>query len=457
MMSRLVEVSLILGVGFAALAFGGTEAPTFALVQILFFGVAALVLTRGPASFPKFTTPWALAIPAMLTALVLLQLCPLPSGLVQRLTGREDSIPWANSHLSIEPFSTRAHILILLSCFVAFYFAQIARKDRDRTMRLIAAFLVLGTFEALYGSVQYLGGWQKIFFYAKQFDLEEATGTYINRNHYAGMLEMILPFSLALLFFEYGKLRRTGSAAAGTIKQLPTRQTLQKLVLCLSIAVVLFAGLLFSRSRMGIVAGSASLLVIFALAGASRFQERMGILLSLLFVAISICLAIWIGPGPIVERFADVQQEFSKSEQSRLSIWRDARTLARQDPIFGTGLGTFPVAYTAVQTTFPGQFVNHAHNDYLELAIDLGLPAALILFAVIFFILARAVRTFLSASALFERSVALGCAGSIVAILLHSLADFNLYIPANAVLFSTILGMALRPQESTVMGKASCA
>ena len=438
-MSRLVEVSLILGVGFAALAFGGTEAPTFALVQILFFGVAALVLARGPASFPKFTTPWALAIPAMLTALVLLQLCPLPSGLVQRLTGREDSIPWANPHLSIEPFSTRAHILILLSCFVAFYFAQIARKDRDRTMRLIAAFLVLGTFEALYGSVQYLGGWQKIFFYAKQFDLEEATGTYINRNHYAGMLEMILPFSLALLFFEYGKLRRTGSTTSRTIKQLLTRQTLQKLVLCLSIAVVLFAGLLFSRSRMGIVAGLASLLVIFALAGASRFQGRMGILLSILFVGISICLAIWIGPGPIVGRFADVQQEFSKSEQSRLSIWRDARTLVRQDPIFGTGLGTFPVAYTAVQTTFPGQFVNHAHNDYVELAIDLGLPGALILFAAIFFILARAVRTFLFAPGLFERSVALGCAGSIVAILLHSLTDFNLYIPANAVLFSTIL------------------
>jgi O-antigen ligase len=454
-MSRLVEVSLILGVGFAVLAFGGTEAPTFALVQFLFFGVVALVLANGPERFLKFTTPWGLAIPAMLTVVVLLQLCPLPSTLVHRLTGRENSVPWANLHLSIEPFSTRTHILILLSCFVAFYFAQIVRKDRDRTMRLIAALLVLGTFEALYGLVQYLGGWQKIFFYAKQFDLEEATGTYINRNHYAGMLEMILPFSLALLFFEYGKLRKTGSPTAVTIKQLLMRQTLQKLVLCLSIAVVLFAALLFSRSRMGIVAGLVSLLVIFALAAASRFHGKMGILLSTLFVAISICLAIWIGPGPIVGRFADVQQEFRKSEQSRLSIWRDARTLVRQDPIFGTGLGTFPVAYTAVQTTFPGQFVNHAHNDYLELAIDLGLPAALILFAVIFFILARAVRTFLFAPGLFERSVALGCAGSIVAILLHSLTDFNLYIPANAVLFSTILGLALRPQESLFMGKTS--
>jgi O-antigen ligase len=322
-------------------------------------------------------------------------------------------------------------------------------------MRLIAAFLVLGVLEALYGLVQYLGGWQKIYFYTKQFDLEEPTGTYINRNHYAGMLEMILPFSLALLFHEYGKLRRAGSAAAVTIKQFLLRQTLQRLVLCLSIAVVLFAALLFSRSRMGIVAGSASLLVIFSLAGVSRLHGKMGIFLSILFVAISICLAIWIGPGPIVGRFADVQQEFSTSEQSRLSIWRDAQTLVRQDPIFGTGLGTFPVAYTAVQTAFPGQFVNHAHNDYLELAIDLGLPAALILFGPILFILARTVRTFLFAPGLFERSVALGCAGSIVAILLHSLTDFNLYIPANALLFSAILGMAVRPQRLAATGEAS--
>lgn len=456
-MQKLIEVALILGVVFAVLAFGGTEAPTFALVQILFLGVAALVLAKDPECFMNLASPRALQVPAALTAVVLLQICPLPAWLVQRLTGRQSSIPSANLHLSIELFSTRTHVLILLICLVAFYFAQIVSKDRARTKRVIVSLLVLGTFEAFYGLLQYLGGWQKIFFYTKKFDLEEATGTYINRNHYAGFLEMVLPFSLALLFFEYGKLRRSHSSPGANIKQLMTRQSLQRLVLYLSIAVVLFAALLFSRSRMGIVAASASLLVIFALAGMSRFHGKMGSLLSTVFVALSICLAIWIGPGPIVGRFADVQQEFSTGDQTRLSIWRDARTLVRHEPVFGTGLGTFPVAYTAVQTAFPGQFVNHAHNDYLELASDLGLPAALILFASIFFILARTVRTFVRAEGLFERSVALGCTGSIVAILLHSLTDFNLYIPANAVLFSTILGLAVAVGQGrpTVGGEAS--
>jgi O-antigen ligase len=181
----------------------------------------------------------------------------------------------------------------------------------------------------------------------------------------------------------------------------------------------------------------------------SRFQGKAWALLSTAFAALSICFAIWIGPGPIVGRFADVGQEFSAGNQSRLSIWRDARILVRQEPVFGTGFGTFPIAYTAVQTSFPGQFVNHAHNDYLELASDLGLPAALLLFASILFILAHTMRAFFHAQGLFERSVALGCTGSIVAILLHSLSDFNLYIPANAVLFSTILGLGMAVGRGT--------
>jgi O-antigen ligase len=456
-MQRLIEVALILGVSFAVLAFGGTEAPTFALVQILLFGIAALVVAKNPELLENFSSPRAYVVPATLMGLVLLQLCPLPAGLVERLTGRENSIPWANLHLSIEPFSTRTHVLILLTCFTAFYFGQIVSRDRGRTKRLIASLLVLGTFEAFYGLIQYLSGWQKIFFYAKKFDLEEATGTYINRNHYAGFLEMILPLSLALLFFEYGKLRRLHSSPGMNIKEIVTRHSLQRLIFCLSTAVILFAALLFSRSRMGIIAASASVLVVFVLAGRSRFHGRTWAFLSTAFAALTICFAIWIGPGPIVGRFADVGQEFSTGNQSRLSIWRDARLLVRQEPVIGTGLGTFPIAYTAVQTSFPGQFVNHAHNDYLELATDLGLPAAFILFASILFTLACTVRTFLRSPGLFERSVALGCTGSIVAILLHSLADFNLYIPANAILFSIILGLALAVGQgkSTARSEAS--
>jgi len=276
----------------------------------------------------------------------------------------------------------------------------------------------------------------------KKFDLEEATGTYINRNHYAGFLEMIVPFSLAWVFYEYAKFR-DARASGINFRNWIAKSAIQRLVLSLAVSVVLSVALVFSRSRMGILAAASSMLIIFALVVISRFHGRMGSFLAATFIVLSICLAAWIGPGPIVSRFQTVNEEYSLGGQSRLSMWRDALPLIKQHPWLGTGLGTFPIAYTSGQTAFLSQFVNHAHNDYLELAADLGIPAALVLFGSILFILGRAIRSFLTGERDFDRIVALGCVGSIVAILLHSFADFNLYIPANALLFSAILGLAI--------------
>ncbi len=440
-MTKLAEISLILGLPLAVLAFGGAETISFSIVEIVFFAAAVLLILTSR----EFTlsSGKVFAVPAVLSGIVLLQLCPLPAFLLYRFESREAS--QANTYagyLSFEPYATHTHFLILLTCFIAFYFAQVVSQDRRRRQFLIGALVALGTFEAFYGLVQYLSGWQQIFAYVKKFDLEEATGTYINRNHYAGFLEMILPFSLAFVFYEYAKLRGDHGSKV-SIGSLMAKSAAQRLIWALAVSVVLCAALIFSRSRMGILAAATSVLVIFALVAISRFHRRTGSLLAAAFIILSSCLAVWIGPGPIVSRFQTVNEEYSLGSQSRISMWRDALPLIKHHPWLGTGLGTFPIAYTGGQTAFLGQFVNHGHNDYLELAADLGIPAALILFGSVLFILARSIRSFLSGERDFERIVALGCVGSIVAILLHSFADFNLYIPANALLFSTILGLGV--------------
>jgi O-antigen ligase len=441
-MTKLAEISLILGLALAVLVFGGAETISFSIVEILLFGAAAWLLATSERSTFPLSKKVAL-VPTVLAGIVLLQLCPLPNALLHRFAGPE--IPETTIHrgyLSFEPYATRTHFLILLGCFIAFYFAQIVSQDRRRQQFFIGTLIALGTFEAFYGLVQYLSGWQQIFAYVKKFDLEEATGTYINRNHYAGFLEMVLPFSLAFAFYEYAKLRGDRDSKVN-LGRLMAKSGVQRLFLFLAVSVVLCAALIFSRSRMGILAAASSILIIFALVAISRFHGRMGSLLAAAFIVLSICLAIWIGPGPIVSRFQTVNEEYSLGGQSRISMWRDALPLIKDHPLLGTGLGTFPIAYTGGQTAFLGQFVNHAHNDYLEIASDLGVPGALILFGSILFLLARAIRSFLSGERDFERIVALGCVGSIVAILLHSFADFNLYIPANALLFSAILGLAV--------------
>jgi O-antigen ligase len=193
---------------------------------------------------------------------------------------------------------------------------------------------------------------------------------------------------------------------------------------------------------MGIISALASLIAIFALAGSSSSSKRTRTVIAVVFFIGVVGMVLWVGSDPVVTRFETLGHEYNEAGQNRISIWRDTLGLIRQHPLLGTGLGTFSVAYTSVQSSFLNLLVDHAHCDYLQLVSELGLPGGILVFASIFWILARAVRSYLRTEDRFEAAVCLGCSGSIIAMLVHSLADFNLYIPANALVFTVTLALA---------------
>jgi O-antigen ligase len=143
-----------------------------------------------------------------------------------------------------------------------------------------------------------------------------------------------------------------------------------------------------------------------------------------------------------MNRFEMLGQEYNSPGQNRISIWRDTLGLVRHYPFLGTGLGSFCVVYPSVQTAFQSLLVEHAHSDYLEFATELGVPACILMFASIYWVLLRCGRQYRKLEDGFDKTVTLGCIGSITAILVHSFADFNLHIPANALVFTIILAMA---------------
>jgi O-antigen ligase len=442
-----MEGWLILCVTAAVLAFGGTEPVSFAVIEVVLLGGAGLAL------FGLRAVGWrerwrVFFVPASLLGVVTLQLVPFPVRVLGWLRPGEaawnvdspDSAATGYSILSIAPHNTREQLIVVVCCVIAYFFARRLGEERGSRRRLVAWLLILGTFEAVYGLVQYLSGWQRIFVYAKKYNLEEATGTYINRNHFAGFLEMVIPFGLALVLYEHSKNLSLPRGRSGMgVKAVIAGDSLPRLGLRLFALVVMIAGLLFSRSRMGIVAGACSLVLMAAVWG---LQGRAGLWIAGLVMGCVALLVLWIGAGPAFGRFGNIGNEFGSADESRISIWRGTGRLIGGHPLLGSGLGTFPVAFTAVQNTFLGKFVNHAHSDYLEIASDVGIPAALLLFGSIVWLLGRVAKTVSFAEGRFEKAVALGCLGSIVAILLHSLTDFNLYIPANALMFSLILGLA---------------
>lgn len=423
---------LLAAISVAVLLFGGTEPLSLSIVQGAILLTVVLVLVRGDAALSDFPLR-LLAVPVILVFVVALQLMPIPAGWLS--AGR--AVPDGASYgaITFDLAETGLRMVNLLACICAFALA-LAASRRSRGFRvMVYGLAILGLFEAVYGLVQYLTGWQQIFTYVKIHNLHEATGTYINRNHYAGLLAMTLPFCLALAWYHLGSLgRRTSFRRAASDPQMFRGW------LWFFLAGVVFVALIFSRSRMGILSVTVSSLAVIALILAGR-QKTVALALSATLVLAGIGFAIWIGPGPVIERFELLGDEVS-GPQTRPAIWNDALRLIAANPLLGTGLGTFPIAYTSVQTAFLGRFVNSAHNDYLEFASDIGVPAALLLFGACLWVLWAAMRRILAGGPdHFARSVSLGVVGALLAILLHSFVDFNLQIPANALVFSVILGL----------------
>src|SRR5205814_10049706 len=109
-------------------------------------------------------------------------------------------------------------------------------------------------------------------------------------------------------------------------------------------------------------------------------------------------------------------------------LWRTALALCRRHPLLRSGLGSVSTVYPSVQTVFLTLLVERARCDYLEVASELGLPGAILVFGSIFWVLAQTACQYKKTEESFDKAVSLGCIGGIAAILVHSLADFNLYI-----------------------------
>jgi O-antigen ligase len=163
--------------------------------------------------------------------------------------------------------------------------------------------------------------------------------------------------------------------------------------------------------------------------------------LLLVLLVIPASYAFWVGLEAVTSRFEELRHP-GAMERDRLPIWRDSLSAIRDFTWLGTGLGTYEWAAMHYQTGFLDYRYEHAHSDYLEFAAEIGIPAAALLFAGLWALVVRAARTAVRSSHRSAAILAAGSAGALAAILLHAVTDFNLQIPANALLFCWVAGTA---------------
>jgi len=430
---RFLRWSLLSVLFLAVVAFGGTEPISFSVVQVLVFCIAILwSVSLKNAKAANGRIP--LGLPGLLLCFLLLQITRLPSWLVGGFKGALH--PGASSGygtLSISFYETRAFFLLVLTYVIVFYLSIVLFDGCGKRKQLVYALLGLATVEAFYGLVQYFTGWRYIFTPPRPYAM--ASGTFVNPNNYAGLLGMTVPFALGCFFYQFEEFRRELKE-----RYEQTVGGLQQSAFWLFLAIVLFAAIFFSRSRMGILATTLAVGLVFVL-GILKARERARLLLwGITFILTSVVFVVWLGVSPVLTRFETLGREYSAQGTGRLDIWKDTLQLVQQNFWLGSGGGTFPIAYTGVQTSFLDRVVNHAHNDYLEVVSELGVPAALLFFGTVVFLAGRLVAHFDRVPG-FDKAVVLGVVGSLSAYLAHSLADFNTYIPANGMLLAMVLGM----------------
>lgn len=334
--------------------------------------------------------------------------------------------------VSMTPAAGRECLMHLLGYGLAFLLAVQMGRSGTRAGRLIDILALAASGIAAYGLSVYLAGIEKIFWLDKWAYHGYLTATLVNRNHYATLAGLGLLCVLAAL------LRRVD--AFGNRACLRRLLAGQDWILAglLAAMPVLVSALLFTRSRAGIAATLAALVVFFVL---GRRWKYMLIQFAIL-VGFAV-LALVVLDQRLGELAADGEQRFR--------VYQLSWGLLEQRPWLGIGLGGFADAFQAIRPVQVTQTWPQAHNSWLELMIELGIPASLSLF---FSLLWAGGRCVIGAATRHYdgKTAALGAAASVL-VGLHALVDFSLQIPAVAVTYATILGLGVAQSWSSRLGK----
>lgn len=429
---------------FAPLIKGGNRPVPLMVLELASLPLLVYVVWRADF-FARLPRLLLIAL-SLLFFYPLLQGLPMPASVLQWLPGQAfyiEAVKTADAanaglhRMSLVPQATFSAWLALLPPLAVFLVTLSLRDEWIK--RVVYVFLGMAAFQAILTLVQFGGGSQTAFRLSPT-DFGEGIGTYVNRNHLAGFLEMALPVGLGLLAASIGR-KNTASqyVRKGFFRKLShvlSHPRVNSAMVYSALSVALLLGVIFSRSRTGI---GLAMLGIFLSAllygryiGGNRSKN-----LTTLFSVIGLALAIEIGLAPVLDRFS----VDSALEDARWTIYATSLQGMMAFFPFGSGLGTFPDVYWRFQPDSIGLFVNHAHNDYIEYLFEAGIVAVLVmvLLALVYVMRWPGLLRHEHWSRLTFMQVGAGI--GLFLMVLHGLTDYNLHIPANAIYFALLAGV----------------
>ncbi len=442
-MSLVTLLSLGAALGYGVFQKGGVDPGDWNLVLLVIGLVGCLhFLWRFREKVPRLD-PIAGICAGSFLFLIILQLTPLPVRVVKLVSPHRvelsDAAALINGSvprlitLSAVPHETLSYLLTVSAYLLVFLLIRDLTSRMARWPWVVTwpVLIVIGL-EAILGLYQSsVGGAANM-----------ALGTYASRDHYAGLIEMALPlaavYALSILQNDEEEFNsRAGPALKASF--------------LFALAGIMLVAIVLSLSRMGFLAALSGLLVAGSLALSARGRRveyaaktrrwrRWAPTATVAFVLVA---GFFLLPTTsLITRFADLAKTEEVSADTRSQIWRDTAALIKDYPLFGCGMGGYESCFLRYKTVAPMFTVDYAHNDYLQVLAELGVLGFSAGLLFVLRLLQRTVRASLYAQSVNERDLSIACLGSMTAMLLHSLADFNMYVPANGLVFAWIAGIA---------------
>ena len=322
--------------------------------------------------------------------------------------------------MTTSPYNTRMELSLLLADLVLLFLAVQAFRTLEDWRGFVWFGMGFGFLVSIFSILQHLTSNGKLYWVREMSYGGIPFGPYVNRNHFAGFVELVLPLSLAPLVL--GKVRRERRLVVGLFAVLP------------------IGALFLSASRGGIVSFGVELGVL-ALVILLRRNVGKHLLAAGAILLAALLLVTWLGVGQIIQRFSSLQG-LEVTSGKRASMRRDTWRIFLDHPLIGTGLGTLQIVYPPYESLYDGKIVNHSHNDYLEALAETGLLGGICCAWFLGVLLSESLKRLWQLNHSFAGALQLSGLVACTGFLIHSLVDFNLHIPSNALLFFLMAQLA---------------
>jgi len=449
-----IERGLVFLLIFTPLAMGTVQDWSIAVMEtavLIIFCAWLLKSIRSQAPLEP-QAPEFLALKRLLlffflifSGIAIFQIIPLPGPVLGFISPKSSALyrsftddpPGAWRTISISRDASIAELFKLLS-YALVFMVIIHHYDTEAKIKaLFRTIVYMGCFLAVFAVVQMITGNGRLLWVFPMWPGAHPMGTYVNKNHFAGYMEMAVPVGLGLFLYTASRMKGiSGHADVQFAKRVASFLDNEKLT-TLSfglVSVVIMTGALFLTLSRSAIAGFMVSMVFFAGMVRTRRSLRKKwnyIVLIGILIAVSIIASSW---GMIASRFEDV----AGGGNFKMDVWNDATAVIEDFPVLGTGFGTFSRIYPAYQTKYPQWFFDHAENDYLELLTDTGFTGCAALAGGSAVFLYSLVKRWRKRHNTYVVCAAAGGIASIIAMLIHSITDFNMRIPANALLLTVI-------------------